>query len=83
MLKINHLAVRLSRKSRRPETFDSPFALGLSKGERLAQDRLVEGEMAKYDTAHLGRKDVLSHPEQIYSSFDHSFPVCHNGHRTG
>jgi hypothetical protein len=26
-----------------PEPFDSPFALSLSKGERFAQDRLVEG----------------------------------------
>jgi len=26
-----------------PESFDSPFALSLSKGERFAQDRLVEG----------------------------------------
>ena len=30
-------------KTVRPESFDSPFALSLSKGERFAQDRLVEG----------------------------------------
>jgi hypothetical protein len=27
----------------RPEPFDSPFGLSLSKIERFAQDRLVEG----------------------------------------
>jgi hypothetical protein len=46
MLKINQLAVR-------PEPFDSPFALRLSKGERFAQDRHVEGRMANYDTSLL------------------------------
>jgi hypothetical protein len=41
--KINHLAIR-------HEPFDSPFTLRLSKGERFAQDRLVEGRMADYGT---------------------------------
>jgi hypothetical protein len=41
-LEINYLAVR-------PEPFDSPFALSLSKGERSAQDRLVEGETVNYN----------------------------------
>jgi hypothetical protein len=34
---------RLSKSPVRPESFDSPFGLSLSKTERLAQDRLVEG----------------------------------------
>ena len=29
--------------SAHPESFDTPLTLSLSKGERLAQDRLVEG----------------------------------------
>jgi hypothetical protein len=53
MLRINHLAVR-------SEPFDPPFALKLSKGERFAQDRLVEGRMANYDTASQGRGDGVS-----------------------
>jgi len=48
MLKINHLAVR-------PEPFDSPFVLSLSKDERFAQDRHVEGRMTNYDTVSKGR----------------------------
>jgi hypothetical protein len=33
----------VSQSNHRPEPFDSPFALSLSKGERFAQGRLVEG----------------------------------------
>jgi hypothetical protein len=33
----------IGEKTVRPEHFDSPFALSLSKGERFAQHRLVEG----------------------------------------
>jgi hypothetical protein len=35
------------RTSVRPERFDSPFVLSLSKDERLAQDRLVEKRIAR------------------------------------
>jgi cobyrinic acid a,c-diamide synthase len=49
-LKINYLAVR-------PEPFDSPFALSLSKGERFAQDRHVEGGTVNCDTVSLGERD--------------------------
>jgi hypothetical protein len=34
-----------------PEPFDSPFVLSLSKDERFAQDRLVEGRLKKFTPA--------------------------------
>ena len=39
----------------RPEPFDSLFVLSLSKDERFAQDGLVEGWTADYDTVSEGR----------------------------
>ena len=61
-LKINYLAVR-------PEPFDSPFTLSLSKGERFAQDRLVEGRTVNCDTVSpwegkkgRGDQSILSTP---------------------
>ncbi len=37
---------RSAELATKPEPFGSPFILSVSKGERLAQDRLVEGRNA-------------------------------------
>jgi len=42
MLRVNGLRLKLFSFSVRGEPFDSPFALRFSKGERFAQDKLVE-----------------------------------------
>ena len=44
----------VSLSNHRPESFGSPFALSLSKGERFTQDRRVEGEKANCDTVSEG-----------------------------
>ncbi len=41
--KIRHRIYEIQHLAVRPEPFDLPFALSLSKGERFPQDRLVEG----------------------------------------
>jgi len=41
-LRVNGLRLKLFSFSVRGEPFDSPFALRFSKGERFAQDKLVE-----------------------------------------
>ncbi|OGP88253.1 MAG: hypothetical protein A2156_14460 [Deltaproteobacteria bacterium RBG_16_48_10] len=49
-LKINYLAVR-------PEPFDPPFVLSLSKDERWTQDRRVEGRTVNCDTVSRRGRD--------------------------
>jgi len=46
----DHSAFRINYLAVRPEPFDSPFVLSLSKDERFAQDRRVEGRAADCDT---------------------------------
>jgi len=41
-LRVNGLRLKLFSFSVRGEPFDAPFALRFSKGERFAQDKLVE-----------------------------------------
>ena len=52
-LRVNGLRLKLSSFSVRGEPFDSPFALRFSKGERFAQDRLVEPQKNTFARASL------------------------------
>ena len=75
--------------SAHPEPFDSPLTLSLSKGERLAQDRLVEGcvlvvlcvllvsAAACSGTANIFRQ--YEYEEEVYLSLDGTATVNVNG----
>jgi len=58
---VNGLRLKLFSFSVRGEPFDSPFALRFSKGERFAQDKLVEPQKNTFargstDTVFINRR---------------------------
>jgi len=53
-LRVNGLRLKLFSFSVRGETFDSPFALRFSKGERFAQDKLVEPQKNTFARGSFG-----------------------------
>jgi len=60
-LRVNGLRLKLFSFSVRGEPFDSPFALRFSKGERFAQDKLVEPQKNTFargstDTVFINRR---------------------------
>jgi hypothetical protein len=62
----------------RGEPFDSPFGLSLSKTERLAQDRLVEGRIVQ-DIDYMGPPFMIRQACPERSHFD---KLSANGRRT-
>jgi len=55
-LRVNGLRLKLFSFSVRGEPFDSPFALRFSKGERFAQDKLVEPQKNTFARGSIFKK---------------------------
>jgi len=55
---VNGLRLKLFSFSVRGEPFDSPFALRFSKGERFAQDKLVETQKNTFAIGSTDRREM-------------------------